>query len=412
MSKKYSLLKQIPNNKSVVVYTPFEGNDVLVRTGTVNDDNCFLHALLHACSKEYVSSSDGDRIKFKNKICKELVKLSDIEKRHMQDSDFIRDLFKENIVKVASRFYENLAAKKSDSILDQLDKGAELYLLISELVGVNVLTDIVNIAYKKVEFVDEFFKILMKYVKKTRELSTVKPEKAKYIIHNAGKMFTVIINETLNIAFKKYIPPIGLDESSIELVSNHFNRDIYFIDAKNRMPYSSTYFIDSLKGRKSIIILRIHNTHYEIIGRLKSGNIIQREFDSSDILIQKLSTFIKNPENVARKYKDLIEFLPAKYQTIELSDSESEDEQVNRSPEGSEINESDHESDSEHMSENEAQSESESKHMSENEPDSESEHIKHMSENETESESESEHDYENKETDGTSLPDKFVYRKH
>ena len=58
----------LPVNKTVVFYSPIEGKDVLVRTGTVTEGSCFFHALLHAYSKNYVSMNNGGRVKFVKKL--------------------------------------------------------------------------------------------------------------------------------------------------------------------------------------------------------------------------------------------------------------------------------------------------------------------------------------------------------
>ena len=53
MSTQFSKLKILPVDKTVVFWSPIEGDDVLIRTGTIPDGSCFFHSLLHAYSKEY-----------------------------------------------------------------------------------------------------------------------------------------------------------------------------------------------------------------------------------------------------------------------------------------------------------------------------------------------------------------------
>ena len=50
---EFENLQLLPVNKTVVFYSPVEGKDVLVRTGTIGEGSCFYHALLHAYSLEY-----------------------------------------------------------------------------------------------------------------------------------------------------------------------------------------------------------------------------------------------------------------------------------------------------------------------------------------------------------------------
>ena len=47
------ILSILPVNKTVVIYSPIERSETLVRTGTIGDGSCFFHSLLHATEKRY-----------------------------------------------------------------------------------------------------------------------------------------------------------------------------------------------------------------------------------------------------------------------------------------------------------------------------------------------------------------------
>ena len=68
MNHQLETLRLLPVNKTVVFYSPIEGNDVLVRTGTIAEGSCFFHSLLHAYSKEYISMDIKVRMKFVKKL--------------------------------------------------------------------------------------------------------------------------------------------------------------------------------------------------------------------------------------------------------------------------------------------------------------------------------------------------------
>ena len=63
-----STLNILPVNRTVVFYSPLQDKDVLVRTGTIADGSCFFHSILHAYSKDYISMSTEDRIKYVKKL--------------------------------------------------------------------------------------------------------------------------------------------------------------------------------------------------------------------------------------------------------------------------------------------------------------------------------------------------------
>ena len=50
--------------------------------------------------------------------------------------------------------------------------------------------------------------------------------------------------------------------------------------------------------------------HYEVVGRLLAGNQIQREFDHTDPLIERLYTYLCEPQKIPDKYPKLVSYLP------------------------------------------------------------------------------------------------------
>ena len=67
-NNNFNTLPLIPVNKTVVFYSPIEGKNVLVRTGTIGDGSCFFHALLHSYSNDYRSMNQEGRKNFCQKI--------------------------------------------------------------------------------------------------------------------------------------------------------------------------------------------------------------------------------------------------------------------------------------------------------------------------------------------------------
>lgn len=70
--QQLSRLSILPVNKTVVFYSPIEGRDVLVRTGTIGEGSCLFHSILHSYSKEYILLDKKGRIKLVSKLRKNL----------------------------------------------------------------------------------------------------------------------------------------------------------------------------------------------------------------------------------------------------------------------------------------------------------------------------------------------------
>ena len=63
----YKAIDQLSVNKTVVFRTLLQGDDKMVRTGTIGDGSCAFHAFLHAFSPEYVSNNSKNRAKIVKK---------------------------------------------------------------------------------------------------------------------------------------------------------------------------------------------------------------------------------------------------------------------------------------------------------------------------------------------------------
>jgi hypothetical protein len=125
-------------------------------------------------------------------------------------------------------------------------------------------------------------------------------------------LITAVCDQAEKIAFKTYNTnlknPEFIDSATIGRISDKFNRDIYFLNGKDRLPYSTGGNLN-IKGRKSNILIWVNNNHYEIVGKLLTGDRIQREFDPDDILIDRVKTFLFEPEKIPTYYPKLSKYI-------------------------------------------------------------------------------------------------------
>src|SRR5690606_11735034 len=101
-------------------------------------------------------------------------------------------------------------------------------------------------------------------------------------------------------AYKKFFKEeqnnIEINTDTIKIISEKINRDIYFINSMTRLPYKN---IPEMKKRTSIIILNVSkedSNHYEIIGSLLADNIVKREFNFNEPLIEKIHMYLYDPK--------------------------------------------------------------------------------------------------------------------
>ena len=112
MSKQVCKLKAVPVNKTVVFYSPVEGDDVLVRTGTV-ENSSFFHALLHGYSKDYAIMKKEDRDKYVKKLRSTMV--GKIDKNSWKNIDLATPPFQEEVQFLLKNTYTFLNSSEEKS---------------------------------------------------------------------------------------------------------------------------------------------------------------------------------------------------------------------------------------------------------------------------------------------------------
>lgn len=338
MSKNITNLKMLPVNKTTVFYSPLEKKEVLVRTGTIGDGSCFFHSLLHAYSKDYVLMNNSERTKFVHRLRASMAGRVNKETWQEMGGGLIAKIpFQEKLNNILLNFYRFIdndpkcrgkSVKKLIKILIGEDQNKmELYELIFELIPFveGFEQNILPKAYAKCEdgLIDlcktEIVNQTIKYIDRIDILKNIDTEKVSYIRSALSNFVNALVDEAEDSSFKEYVDGLKnisdeIDSYNIGIISDRFNRDVYFIDASTRMPYRMGG-TENLKNRKSIIVIWIGKNHYEIVGRLLPGNKIQREFNSDDYLIRKINMILCHPEYVEKSYPELVSYLPKQYRT-------------------------------------------------------------------------------------------------
>lgn len=350
---QFETLQLLPVNKTVVFYSPVEGKDVLVRTGTIGEGSCFYHALLHAYSKEYVSMDIKGRKKFVQRLRTSMARKVDKNKWESLSNGLIAKIpFQENINIILNDFYRFISrggksgrTKSVRKVIREIinednEDDIEAYKLVTEMVPLEdgFEKTILPNAYEKCsdDVISKCKKVILKtalnyYHKKFKQLDgQLEKERVDFYISKLENLVNSVLQEAENSSYTEYIESLQdanmeVDSYTIGLISEKFKRDIYFIDARNRMPYRDGGN-DNIKKRKSIIVMWTGGCHYEIVGRLLPGNIIKREFDFNDTLIKRIYTYLYKPEKISEQYPNLISFLPKEIRNelgIDGSDSEN-----------------------------------------------------------------------------------------
>jgi hypothetical protein len=336
MINEFDKLDILSENKTNVLYLPIEGKDVLVRTASIkniHNNTTFYQSLLCAYSKDYNNMTTNKRIEYIEKLRHSIFSKIDKNTWSMSHIENSLNSFKKNVNELLSDFYKFFNTNKKHRNLDvkniiKNDNDIETYKLIFEMISLekgfnnNILVSVYqdNIKQSKKNIIQSSIKY---YEKIFLDFKDVGKTKIAFYINKFEIFVKQIIDTAENIVYKDYIEDItNIDSYILELISNKFDRDIYFINSNTRMPYTPTTY--NLRKRKSIILLN-NDSHYEVIGKLLSGNRINREFEHTDSLIKCIYTYLKYPERISKEYPKLIKYLEYKSTRSDRSSDRSSD---------------------------------------------------------------------------------------
>ncbi len=388
-------LSALPLNKTVVFYSPVEGKDVLVRTGVLTEGSSFMHALLHGYSKDYIKMNKDERINLSDKIKKSLSDKLDRQRWENVTNGLVAKIpFQDNISEVLADFYRHVLKERScktkgcKNVVEKVINGKtdkETYQILCELLSLEKLDrEILASAYDSCS--DKSLEKSKKIILKTCETNILKvldtlgasvdSKKKQFCVEKFISLIEAVLKESDDVSYKAYLKTVKdvsfeVDAYTVGLLSERLNRDIYFLDSKTRMPYLVETGEENIKKRKSVIVLWLGGLQYEIVGRLLSGNRIQRDFEKDDPLIKRIYTFLYRPDAVHSHYPNLVPYLSNKSKKklgLLKSGSEHDSQSKSASTEHDSQSESEHDSQSNSSnseSEHESNSGSESNSVSE-----------------------------------------------
>jgi len=300
-------LNILPPNDTRVFHSSIEGNNCLVRTGTINDKILsFFNSILLACSKNFKNM----RLDERENLCKKI-----------RDNIFVKitknqwkingiNLFKTILESTLKDFYDfintnktinNISIKKIGKQLITSKKQFDLFKIITEILPYSTI--ISNNDSENIEdFKTKVFVNLKKFLTTLEIFDDLSEEQTEHLIKNISDFIKLILNEVEYVSFKTYEYDIkDINDIVVDTVSSYFNTNIYFLNSKTRMPFILNDF-NNFKHANSIIIINIDNKQYEVVGVLTHGNIINRNFISNDKLILKINSIINYDPSKRTEY--------------------------------------------------------------------------------------------------------------
>jgi len=313
-------------------YSPIEGKDMLMRTKIQNDD--LYHCILYAHSSDYRARTPEERLKFvetlKNVINKSLIEsawndfttdaygkteiTSNCAKNITDLYKYIIDKNPKNTTEFTKNFkddYESISLLldfiKKKYLDDFFENVFNKYSNNSLTDFIKKLDDEINNFFK--EKIHPIFKKLLKKTSKSDEKKLNKKEKKLHKLLNfvISEIFIYSINETrkdFNNKQKNYKEKI-----LITLLQKKLNKRIYIIDFSTRIPYIVSKKDDIELYKDCIMLLKIENNKYELLGKTISPSSCKYVLKQDDRLIDRIHCFLYDKDRLEEDYPSLVPYL-------------------------------------------------------------------------------------------------------
>ena len=311
-----------PEGETTVLPVRFADN--LVRTGVIPDGSCIFHAILSSYSNKYIKLSKEEKFEYIKRLRSTLPDLitRDIWMT-LGHGEVSRIGFTEKLVELLTHVYDYVFEKSDITqtddeyfylkpIFEYIDANKVICQFICsrmslEDINTHILgqykhdRDVYFDAINFVKYTKKYFK--NKYGKNLNEQDALK---FNQLVSRLVEFFDIISKSSIDMAYNVCKKQLGdnkvwIGMEYIGFISEIFSVNIYFIDAKTMMPY---VFGDEqmFPHKKSIILLWVDDSHFEIVGVIED-NTIRRTFNSEEPLVKMIHLYSINPKKAIKKYE-------------------------------------------------------------------------------------------------------------
>lgn len=292
----------------------------LVRTGVISDGSCMFHAILSSYSNKYLRMSSDERSDYIKRLRSSLPEFitRDLWMR-MGQGEVSRLGFGSALVLILNRVYDHIFHVHGDNsddddtqmeighcreIFDYIDANMAVCRFIASRMSLDdVLTHVVgqhkrgrNVYFESANI----SALAKKHFKRTYGKNLNEHDSVMFaqVTSRLVELMDLVAETAITVAYERC--KLQLSDSShwmgieyIELISNLFSVNIYFIDADTGMPY---VFADErmFPHKKSIILLWVNQSHFEIVGVIED-NSIRRTFNSDEPIIRTVHAYSTKP---------------------------------------------------------------------------------------------------------------------
>lgn len=298
-------------NESVNYGCKYEGTIPLVRTGTVRTSplDSFCNALLLSCSKKFIISDENEKYTSIEKLQTDFK----IIYRESQLFTLFFDTWHEKLNELYDAFFNFINGGKSepDDLLSKLlgdifeddndntnNKNKIDYFITihKDIITTADFRKVTNLQKRNVENIremkDNLINDFKQYIK--FKLYNDTDEISRLINFNAILLIDTMFDLIMESLTVPEFNPIKTCNTIYDIASKHFQINIFILNSKDDfiVCYTNVYNPD----HKSIILLSYEDDIFEVIGKLRQGNIINRQFLPYEDVIQSIMYYLRSPK--------------------------------------------------------------------------------------------------------------------
>lgn len=301
------MIDVIAFNESYKFACNYEGVLPLVRTGTVKTSSLksFCNALLLSCSKKFILEEEADKMASIDKLETDF---KIIYRDSKIFSDFYNTLF-DSMFNLLDDFYDFIdgmeQSKKEDTsvlrdlisiLFDDEDKNVnknklESFRFIRTIFSAHDLKKISKL--RKISAVSSLEDMKTHLLNDVRNFLTFQDffdesnVKSRYIKLNTELLIDSVFDiSSKNLRIPEFDPQIA-NEEFFKIATAHFQCNIFTIDSRTESDIQ--FYTEYNSKLKSIILISFENHKYfEVIGKLRQTNIINRQFLPYEDVVQSI----------------------------------------------------------------------------------------------------------------------------
>lgn len=293
----------------------YEGAIPLVRSGTVQTTSLqsFCNALLLSCSKKFILEDDNDKITSIDKLNTDF---KTIYRESQVFTDFFNDVDSKmiNLLEELYKFITQGTTNGDDEPLlrqlltiifndsdsdDSHRKKIECFItIINSIISVDDFKKIIKLQKRgggsESSSLDEMKTHLLKDIKQFMKFKDLDDsEKSRFIKLNALLLVDSIFDIVIQSLTIPEFNPTKTSHLLYQIAAKHFQINLFILHATTEDIVFNTEYNPNLK---SVILLKFEDC-YEVIGKLRQGNIINRQFFPYEDVVQSIIYHLRSPKS-------------------------------------------------------------------------------------------------------------------